>query len=225
MADERAPRIHVHDARDDVRTLGPPVAAAIWVQGCRRGCVGCMSPHTFNPDGGATATVAAIAAWLHTTERRFLTISGGEPMDQAAALAALIDLIRAHRDWTVTCYTGHRIEDLRAAGDPDVLALLDRLDLLIDGPYIEAKHAALRWRGSANQRIHSLTERVDVGCDETAGVDVHFDANDAFRFIGVPPVPRFAETFVEIWPSSGTSSPPVSGPARAVLPFPLEERP
>lgn len=225
VTDEHSPLIQIADARDDVRTLGPAIAAAIWVQGCLRACRGCMSPHTFDPTGGATATVASIATWLQATGRLFLTVSGGEPMDQAAALVALIDRVRADRDWVVTCYTGHRIEELLAGGDASVLALLDRLDLLIDGAYVEASHAPLRWRASSNQRIHSLSGRVEVGPDEPVGIDVHFDDHDAFRFIGVPPEPRFAETFVEIWPATDTPPVSITKTIPPALPFPTEECP
>jgi len=183
-----------------------------------------MSPDTFDPLGGAVATILRIAAWLHSTGREFLTISGGEPFDQAESLAALIDLIREDRPWKVTCYTGHRLEALVSGGDPHVQDLLGRLDLLIDGAYIEARHESLVWRGSANQRIHPLSGRVPVPVDISVGVDAHFDDTGAFRFIGVPSVPRFVETFVDLWPATPAAPDvPALAASPPTLPFPVEE--
>lgn len=219
-----SPLLRVHDALDGVRTLGPATAAGIWTQGCLRGCRGCMSPDTFDPGGGSLATVAAVGTWLQSTGRRFLVLSGGEPMDQAEALVALIDLIREDRAWVVTCYTGHRLEDLVGSDDAHVHGLLGRLDLLIDGAYVEARHASLRWRGSSNQRVHNLTGRIALLADTSVGVDVHFDEDDRFRFIGVPPVPRFVETFVDLWPRADRAD-RSAVVVRPVLPFPVVEAP
>lgn len=38
------------------------------------------------------------------------------------------------------------------------LSLLDLLDVLIDGPYVQARSANLLWRGSTNQRVHFLSD-------------------------------------------------------------------
>lgn len=220
MVDTSASVLRVHAALDDVDNLGPGVAAAVWVQGCLRACRGCMSPDTFDPGGGRMARIEAVAGWLTLTGRSFLTISGGEPFDQADALVDLIDLIRADRDWIVTCYTGHRIEHLEVHPDPAVADLLERLDLLIDGPFVEERFAPLLWRGSTNQRIHDLSGRVAVPDDEPVGLSLRFQGGD-FRFIGVPPVPQFLETFVSIAGEDVSVSGAASG--LAALPFPTQE--
>ena len=60
-------------------------------------------------------------------------------------------------DGDVVCYTGYYYETLRklaASGADDVGNLLDAVDLLIDGPYIESlRNLELLFRGSSNQRI------------------------------------------------------------------------
>ncbi len=210
--------LRIHAALDDVSALGPGPAAVLWVQGCLRGCRGCMSPDTFDPSAGQLARVSDVAAWLEGTGRCHLTLSGGEPFDQASGLVQLIDRVRADRDWTVTCYTGHRLEDLERNCDASTAAMLDRLDLLIDGPYIAAQHAPLRWRGSSNQRVHALSGRIRPPDDLTVGVEVHFDLDGHFRFVGVPPVRQFVETFVQLGASSIAPAPPSPS-----LPFPIAE--
>ncbi len=178
-----------------VTTLGPGPAVCIWVQGCDLGCRGCMSKHTWSGGGGVLAEPDDVAAWAESTRLRHLTISGGEPFDQAPALAELLDRLRASRDWVVTSYSGYRRPRLERDDPPGSVELLSRLDLLIDGPYVAARHAALRWRGSSNQTIHDLTGRVEVPSDAHAGLEVAFDEDGGFALVGVPPVRDFVARF------------------------------
>ena len=82
-----------------------------------------------------------------------VTISGGEPFEQAAACAALARQVR-ELGLDVWTYSGYRYEQL-AEGIPDPAArdLLDQTDVLVDGPFVQAQHSyQLPWRGSHNQR-------------------------------------------------------------------------
>ena len=57
-------------------------------------------------------------------------------------------------------YSGFTREDLIARGDPAILELLDATDILVDGPYLRDRpEPSRRWVGSANQRVHFLTDR------------------------------------------------------------------
>ena len=85
-----------------------------------------------------------------------LTLSGGEPFLQPAAL---LPLARAahERGLDVWSYSGFTLEELRAQEDPDVDALLDELDVLVDGDYREElRDLTLHFRGSRNQRVIDL---------------------------------------------------------------------
>jgi len=93
-----------------------------------------------------------------------ITISGGEPFLQAEALADFLDLVLAKRpELTVMSFTGYLKEDLSW---PEALRLLDHLDLLVDGPYIEELNDNQGLRGSSNQRFHFLTPRLLPWKDE-----------------------------------------------------------
>jgi anaerobic ribonucleoside-triphosphate reductase activating protein len=85
-----------------------------------------------------------------------LTLSGGEPFQQAGEMAELARRAR-EKGYHVTTYTGYRYEELAAMAQADagaIDALLAATDLLVDGPFIAAaKDIALRFRGSANQRL------------------------------------------------------------------------
>jgi anaerobic ribonucleoside-triphosphate reductase activating protein len=188
------PTLAVAETHPACTVLGPGNRFALWVQGCPLSCAGCVSPQWIPAHGGRDVPVADLAARIAEQAADGLTVSGGEPFAQAGPVALLIDLVRARRDLSVLAYTGFTLEHLRRRGTGDQRRLLDRLDLLIDGPYLASRHADLRWRGSANQRIHRLTGRHDdIGDDTEPGVGLQFEVSAAghLQWLGVPPVPGF----------------------------------
>ena len=106
---------------------------------------------------GRLIPVSALATEIALSGMDGLTISGGEPFLQAEALAEMIDMIHARCDMGIIVYSGYTIEQLREHAEAS--ALLDRIDLLIDGPYIRELDDGLSLRGSSNQRAICLTER------------------------------------------------------------------
>ncbi len=155
----------------DSRTVGPGVRDALWVQGCTIGCPGCGN-QAFLPQVARRAL--PVSAVLRHCERRRgvidgLSVLGGEPTEQAAAVATLLEGVRA-LGLSVVVFTGRLYEDLVADPDPDVHRLLAATDLLIDGPFVLAERdPTLRWRGSRNQRLLCLTARLQ---DHLPGVEV-----------------------------------------------------
>ncbi len=183
-----------------VTVLGPYRRAAIWVQGCPWACKGCIVPESWEERGGEAVAIADLVAWvLAQPEIEGITLSGGEPMQQAESLIVLIDRVRQVKDLGVVCYTGDRLERLQTQGTDAQRQLLDRIDLLIDGPYAEPLHGDLLWRGSKNQRLLPLSDRYgDVLAtlpDRSAGLEFALDADGAIALTGVPNRPHFRETF------------------------------
>ncbi|MGX1135195.1 anaerobic ribonucleoside-triphosphate reductase activating protein [Streptomyces glaucescens] len=186
---------------DRCTVLGPGARAVIWVQGCPLRCRGCVAAETLPFDGGTTHEVAELTDWICGLPGiEGVTLSGGEPFSQAAALAELLDAVRARRpELSAMAYSGFRYEALRRGG-PDRQALLRRLDLLVDGPYVASRHGSLRWRGSANQRIVALTDRYpDLAAqpDTSAGIELSVEADGTLSWAGVPPTPGFREGLEE----------------------------
>src|SRR5882724_6942802 len=80
-----------------VRALGPGTRLGIWVQGCTLGCPGCMSRDTWDVAGGRVVLVSEVVAlWRAAREQGAtgVTVSGGEPAEQAGEVAELIRQIR-----------------------------------------------------------------------------------------------------------------------------------
>ncbi len=72
-----------------VTALGPGKRIGIWFQGCSLRCPGCISTDTWarvTENATVAAVLAASASFGETVEG--VTISGGEPSEQPAALEA-----------------------------------------------------------------------------------------------------------------------------------------
>ncbi|MFB2895245.1 4Fe-4S single cluster domain-containing protein [Aerosakkonemataceae cyanobacterium BLCC-F50] len=194
--------LRIFRRQSPVMVLGPDKRAVIWVQGCKFACSGCLVPESWDETGGETISITELTNWiLAQPDIEGITISGGEPMLQAAALVNLIDKIRESKNLGVMCYTSYRWEQLQQGTAAQKL-LLDRIDLLVDGLYIESLHGDLLWRGSSNQRLLLLSDRyeqilaVELGKgDRSAGLEFGIDVTGAFYFTGVPALKGFREEF------------------------------
>ena len=92
-----------------------------------------------------------------------MSLLGGEPFQQPDGLLALVQALRARGCPHILCYSGYTYEALRrrANQQPAIGAVLDELDLLIDGPYVARRAGdAGPWTGSGNQRVLLLKAAV-----------------------------------------------------------------
>lgn len=167
------PTLRISQTHFPVETLGPGRRLGIWTQGCGLACAGCMSRHTWDPLGGASRTVSSLLGlWREALARGAdgLTVSGGEPLDQPAALEALLaGAVRARAEATapggpaagreidILLYTGYEQEEVD--GDAARSAAVRPADVLVTGRFRAAEPTALVWRGSANQRMRPRTAR------------------------------------------------------------------
>ncbi|MCI8306749.1 MAG: radical SAM protein [Lachnospiraceae bacterium] len=141
------------------KVLGPYVRSALWVHGCCFDCEGCIAGE-MNRQISDLREIAELAGYFSDIDdTEGITVSGGEPFLQAAALYEMIDLIQAKRDYGVIIYTGFEYEELRNSGDMSVRRLLACTDILIDGRYVKSLDDGKAYRGSSNQRIIQLSDR------------------------------------------------------------------
>lgn len=138
---------------------GPGVRAVIWVQGCSLHCPGCFNPDTHDQTIRQLVSVEALAERiLSVSEIEGITISGGEPFLQAAALAELCRGLH-ERNLGIVVFSGFTFEQLTQTDNTNWKALLGLTDLLIAGPFVQELRCALALRGSQNQTLHFLSER------------------------------------------------------------------
>ena len=160
--------INVAATCSSTRSLGPGIRSGVWVQGCVFQCPGCIAPDwiPLRPARFVSPEDLAIEL-LRDPLVTGLTFSGGEPMLQAAGLARLARVARAQRELSIICFTGFQKAalELNPPG-PGVFDLLEQVDALIDGPYIDRLKEQHGLRGSTNQKIHYLTGRLkDAGLE------------------------------------------------------------
>ena len=145
---------------------GPGIRMTVFTQGCPHHCPGCHNPQTHPFEGGEPTTVEQLIERLQGDPLvRGITLSGGEPFCQAAPLARFAQYCRQHGLETAA-YSGYTFEELleMSKQDEGVLALLQQLDILIDGRFEQDKKSyELRFRGSSNQRTIDVPASLEAG--------------------------------------------------------------
>lgn len=142
---------------------GPGFRYVIFAQGCTHCCKGCHNPDTHDLGGGylvdADSLVEDIKQNIYIDG---VTFSGGEPFLQAEAFLHIAEKLK-EAETNIVCYTGFTFEELLLKKDYNIQRLLENIDLLIDGPYIERlKDLSLPFRGSSNQRIIDVQRSMSI---------------------------------------------------------------
>jgi len=181
--------VRVHRlCREGSKALGPGLRYVIWTQGCPFRCKGCLTPGGHSVDEGMPVDVDSLAEDILSRENiTGLTISGGEPFIQSQSLADVVEKIKTVRpEMTVIVFTGFLFENLTLPAQQRLLSLTD---LLIDGPYKEEENDGRGLRGSSNQRLHFLTDRLKENREELEGGKRHLEiivSNKEIIQIGIP---------------------------------------
>lgn len=170
------------------KALGPGLRAVIWVQGCPINCKGCIAPNWIPFKQAELVYPHEILDRLDIDSLDGITFSGGEPMVQAEGLAILARMVRQKKEINIICFTGFRYEWLKNnPPNPGVPELLAELDVLIDGPYIQERNDSIGLRGSSNQRILHLTNRLQAFDLEKQYRSVELIVRDGeISFVGIP---------------------------------------
>ncbi|CAL4858432.1 4Fe-4S single cluster domain-containing protein [Microbacterium sp. MM2322] len=153
---------------------GPGLRAAVWVQGCAVRCPGCFNPQMWAARGAHLDDPADLASrWIadaRAAGAEGVTLLGGEPFDQAAALALVAEAFQ-EAGLGVMAFSGYTLDRLQVWAEEraDIARLLAATDLLCDGPYLADLPDMRRpWIGSRNQSIRALTPRHAAEVDRIA---------------------------------------------------------
>ena len=142
---------------------GPGIRMTIFSQGCPHHCPGCHNPETWEFGCGTDIDEERILDIVRSNPLcRGVTFSGGEPFAQAEGFARLAKLLK-QAGYEVASYSGYTFEQLQK-GSTAQKELLRSIDILIDGPFIQAeKSLELVFRGSRNQRILDVPKSLAAG--------------------------------------------------------------
>lgn len=138
---------------------GPGWRYVIFTQGCPHRCKGCHNPETHDESGGLLIDTDEIIRHLGENPLvKGITFSGGEPMLQPKPLLE-IAIEAKKKGLNIWCYTGYTLEELIEKDDPDQMELLNIVDVLVDGRYVDSLRTMdISYRGSLNQRIIYMSE-------------------------------------------------------------------
>lgn len=145
---------------------GPGIRATVFVTGCSRHCVNCFNEEYQDFNAGSEWTAAEteqLISYLQDDTNSGLTLLGGEPMENAKDLLALVQAVRrAVPEKSIWVYSGFLYEEILT--QPARKALLEACDVLVDGPFVDAlKDPGLYFRGSSNQRIIDVAKSREAG--------------------------------------------------------------
>lgn len=158
-------KIRIAGTVNDSITDGPGLRYAVFVQGCPHNCKGCHNPQTHDFAGGREIDISALLEeGLQNPLLCGVTFSGGEPMCQAHALAELAKMFRDSGVDDIACYTGYLVEDLLAGKVSGAKELLEQLDVLVDGPFVQKERCYdAKFKGSSNQRVIDVQATLKEG--------------------------------------------------------------
>lgn len=142
-------------------SAAPGVCVSFFTQGCPHRCLGCHNPEAWEFDEGLEFTPEVLTQIIDglTAQgiKRNLCIMGGEPLcSENTFLTSLIirEVKKKLPNTKIFVWTGYEYKDLLYNPDPHLKYILETIDCVIDGPYIqELRDVTLPMRGSSNQSI------------------------------------------------------------------------
>lgn len=165
---EKVSRRYVADYKPFVFVDGEGVRCSLYVSGCLFACEGCFNEELWSFQYGQP--------WTDELEDRILTdvghesvqglsLLGGEPFLNTQVCLQVVTSLRerfgSRRD--VWCWTGYTFEEL-VAESPDKVALLEQVDVLVDGRFeLAQRDLSLQFRGSRNQRVIDVPRSLQAG--------------------------------------------------------------
>jgi anaerobic ribonucleoside-triphosphate reductase activating protein len=192
----------VHAIMPASRVNGPGLRCVVFVQGCTLDCPSCWNKlsHRFH---GTDLAIEEILAELVNCHRQYsldgVTLSGGEPMQQAEDLAQLVQCMRsALPTLSFGMFTGYSEKELetgcyftRHGVDQDRRRTLwrsirDQLDFAVMGRYNRLQPSDAPMRTSANQALRLFSSHY---CESEFGeqtVEITIAADGFTRTTGFP---------------------------------------
>ena len=186
-------KLYIYERVSSTKALGPGERYTIWLQGCAHNCKGCIAPETHELErGGYYISVEELIDEIRRNKNlRGVTISGGEPFLQAKKLKRLLlEIEKLELD--IICYSGYKLEELEKNIVEGSKELLQHIDILVDGKYIEELNTGEYLRGSSNQNIHHLkntykSQEEKMNNYKNRGIEISFKSENDIFITGIPP--------------------------------------
>ena len=162
---------------------------AIWFQGCPLACPGCFNQDTHDFEGGHKIPLDEIYNQIERQlqEIEGITISGGEPFAQSDALYQLVCQVKHNTDLSILVFSGYTLNEIIKQNNG--ASILENIDVLIAGRYIDSMHLGYGLRGSSNQKVHLLSSRYTMEeISSTPLCEIIIDKKGNMILSGVEPI-------------------------------------
>lgn len=178
--------IRVAGITANTQVNGPGNRVLLSLQGCTLACRGCFNPHTHPRAGGRLWKYAALRDELLSHQWPLnLTISGGEPLQQAFEVRNLLWMFMEHQLESVGMFTGFSPQEAARIEAWDNISAF--LDFAVMGRYVQEHPLSSGLRSSQNQWLF-LGKRGKYSLedfDRPNDVEVHVQ-NGQQRITGFP---------------------------------------
>ncbi len=154
-------KVYLADFVEKTDLEGPGHRIALWFSGCNIRCSGCCNPHLFEQSEDQKIDINDLFYKIEEIQNsdsdiEGLTVLGGEPFDQPEALFELLKFSKVNGLSTMV-FSGYSLSKIQKSRNDRILNFID---LLVDGPYLESQREVnRRWIGSANQKLHFMSDR------------------------------------------------------------------
>lgn len=150
---------------------GPGVRVSLFVSGCTHHCPGCFNEVAWDFHYGEPFTeevMDKIVDMMRPDYIKGLTLLGGEPFEpqNQQGIVQLLRKVKAQLPQkSIWAFSGYLLDkDITSGRLGDTREYLSYLDVLVDGPFVEAKkNLSLRFRGSENQRLIDVPASLESG--------------------------------------------------------------
>lgn len=155
---------------------GEGVGVSLFTQGCHFHCKNCFNQDTWDFSGGKEWNREIEDEFMKLVNRPYIkrvSLLGGEPLadENVLDIMRLINRIKTEcPDKKIWCYTGYTWEQIFPIVNPYLNLTqaemtrqnaVKNCDILVDGRFVEEeKDLSLEFRGSKNQRIIAVKERI-----------------------------------------------------------------
>lgn len=134
---------------------GPGIRVSLFVSGCSLHCKGCFNPESWDFKAGYVLTDEVKDQIVNEVKQSWIdgfSLLGGDPFEPqfTDTLSALLQRIKTETGKSIWCWTGRKYDKIKYS------PLIQYIDVLVDGPYIEHLKCDGQWRGSTNQNIIEL---------------------------------------------------------------------
>lgn len=146
-----------------IKTLGPGKRIGIWTVGCSHHCNKCSNPELWDPNINKDIPIDFLLEYIKKYHALAdgVTITGGDPFFQPDDLYSLLLSLRKIGFNDILVYTGYEYERLLKTHRK----VIDLIDVLIDGTYIDNLNDNQGIKGSSNQRVIVINKRLSTKYD------------------------------------------------------------